>query len=349
MNNKARSENMEGEKINFCLVKIAKEVNPKAKELLDMYISKENRDLVNYQLETGGKKLRPTLAVVSCLLCGGRIKDAIYPAAGLEILHNYSLIIDDLIDDSKFRRKKETLWANFGTSIAQCVGSSYATAIFQSAGRSKNSKEIVDVLARTIKTLADGEILDILFEFRGRENEPFITENRYKKVTEKDYFEMISKKTAVLFEACCEIGGLCAGATKSQIEHLKRAGFYLGMAGQIQDDILDIFGQEEKTGKQVGKDIYQRKRGNIVILYTMEALSSSEKKKLCMIMKKGVIINKDINTAMSLINKTNSCQRSLKIAKRYIEKAKKELSYLPHNKWNALLGQIADFIVERDR
>ena len=244
----------------------SKMVEKPMKEILGSFLEKKFQKLAFYQISTGGKRLRPALSILSCQLLGGKIKDVLYPAAGIEILHNYTLIVDDIIDHSHLRRNQPTLWFKFGTSIAECLGMIYAASIFQAAQRSKFPSKINEIFASTLKKIIQGEILDILFERAGRENEPYISENRYFEISEKDYLKMVSQKTAALFEAACEVGGICANGKEKEIQALKNYGFNLGIAFQIRDDVLDIFGEEKKFGKKIGKDIEERKGGNFLIL-----------------------------------------------------------------------------------
>ena len=336
-----------GAELTAVLEREAAAVNPVLEEILDNYVDKKFHDLVNYQVLTGGKRLRPALAIISCKLFRGKLKDVLLPAAGLEILHNYTLIVDDIIDHSDLRRNKPTTWFKFGTSIAECISIDYSAAIYEAANRSQNPVLISEIFSRTLKTIVDGEILDILFEQGGREEEPYIVKNRYHNPTEKEYYKMITKKTAALFESCCEVGGICANATKKQLKAVKNYGFNLGMAFQMQDDVLDIFGEEAEFGKKIGKDIEERKMGNIVILSAIDELSKADKKKMLKIIKKNRIAKKDVKEALKLIKKTKSCQKVGYLIKSFAEKAKKNLKILPQNKWNKALQTLADFVVQR--
>jgi len=284
-----------------------------------------------------------------CQLLGGKIKDVLYPAAGLEILHNYSLIVDDIIDNSILRRGKPTAWAKFGKSIAQCIGIDYPAAAFQAANRSKEPIKISELFARTMKTIVDGEILDILFEQQGREDESYVVKNRYQNITEKDYFEMVNKKTAALFQTCCEAGGICAGAKEKELKVLRNYGFNLGIAFQITDDILDIFGEKGSTTKKIGRDIRERKEGNIIIHFALKKLSKRKKQRILRIMRKKEIKNKDIKEAVKLINQTRSRQKAYQFGQKFVEKAKKNLNSLSKNKWNDILREIAGFAIEREK
>jgi len=336
--------------LKLFLKETAKKINPISRELLELYISKKFHKIINYQNSTGGKRLRPALAIISSNLLGGKIKDVLYPAAGLEILHNCTLIVDDIIDHSYLRRGKLTTWHRFGKSIAECAGLGYLASSFEGANRSKNPSLISEVFAETLKTIMmGGEIYDILFEQQGRKEEPYIVNNRFSKVGEKEYYEMVAQKTAFLFQSCCQIGGICAGAKKKQIEYLKNYGFNLGMAFQIQDDILDIFGEEKKFGKKIGKDIEERKLGNIVILLALKELKRQERNKILKVFRKEKIKNKDIKEAIKIIKTTNSRRQAEKLADVFLEKAKSNLEFLPQNKWNRLLKTFADFVVQRGK
>lgn len=335
--------------LSFIFKKVTKIIDPKIKEILALSIDKKTQKLVNYQIEVGGKRLRPTLTILSCLTCGGKINDVLYPAAGLEILHNYSLIVDDIIDNSTLRRGKLTSWAKFGRSIAECIGIDYAAAAFQASNRSKKAIEISEIFSQTIKTVVEGEILDILFEQSGREYEKYVVENRYRKISQKDYLKMVSRKTAALFQTCSEVGGISAGAKKRELEALKNYGFNLGIAFQIKDDILDIFGEKKKFGKKIGKDIEERKLGNIVIFQALKELPQSKRKKVLAALRKKEIKDKDIKETIKIIKKTKAREKAFLLGEKYIQRAKENLKILPKNKWNEVLSDIADFVIERDK
>jgi geranylgeranyl diphosphate synthase type I len=336
-------------KLISTLEKFTKIVDPVIKKVLILDVSKKFRPLVKYPISTGGKRIRPALAMISCLMLGGKLKDVLCPAAGLEILHNYTLIIDDIIDHDKLRRNKPTTWFKFGNSIAQCIGIDYAATIFQTANKSKKPVLISELFSKALKEVVEGEILDILFERAGRDEEPYVVKNRYRKIREKDYFEMISKKTAALFQASCEVGGICANAKKKGLGVLRRYGFNYGMVFQITDDILDIFGKEKKLGKKIGNDIEEGKRGNIIIPLVLRRLKITDKNKLLGILEKDKIGKQDIKEAMILINRTNSRQEAYKLAERFAEKAKDALAELPQNKWNNTLEALVDFTLKREK
>ncbi|MFA4998440.1 MAG: polyprenyl synthetase family protein [Candidatus Paceibacterota bacterium] len=335
-------------KVGLFLAQTAKIVDPIINRLLNLCVGKKFQGMVKYQINTGGKRIRPALAIASAKLFGGKTRDVLYPAAGLEILHNYSLIIDDIIDNSFLRRGKPTVWAKFGRSIAQCIGIDFGAAIFQAANRSRYPVKTSEILAKTLKILVEGEISDILFEQSGRKDEPYVVKNRYRNVSEKRYLEMVGKKTASLFQSCCEIGAVSAGAKEKQIKALKNYGFNLGVAFQVKDDILDIFGEGQKFGKKIGKDIQEGKMANAIICFAYQEFSQKEKKEFSQIIRKGVISDRDIRRAIILIKKTKAREKAINYGERFIEKAKANLSLLPKNSWNRALVDLCDIVIERE-
>lgn len=335
--------------IDSYLNKYSELVLPKILEILTVDTDKKNEEIINYQILTGGKKLRPALCFLSCQLMGGKTNDALYPAAGLEILHNYSLIIDDIIDNSYLRRNRSTVWHKFGRSIAACAAIYYAAAIFQAANKSKNPTQISEIFAQTLKTVIDGEIMDILFERDGRKKEIYIVKNRYKKISEADYFNMVGKKTATLFKTCCQVGGILADADKKTIETLGNYGYNIGLAFQIQDDILDIFGDEKSFGKKIGKDISERKGGNIVIMLALTKLKPKDREEILSIMRKPKVKAWQVKKIISMIGKTDSLNQAQKFGEKFMAQAKKNLESLPQNEWNQILQEIINFLSVRKK
>ncbi len=336
-------------KLGYELKRVSQKTEPIITDLLQTYIERKFHKLMIHQLKTGGKRLRPALVFLTGKMMGAKEKDLVYTGAGIEILHNCTLIVDDIIDHSTIRRGKPTVWSQFGQSIAECVVLDYAVSIFMAANYSGYPQKISDVYSASLKTVVDGELFDILFEQAGREDEPYVLKNRNKKVSLDSYYKMIGKKTATLLQSCCEIGGVCTGSRKKDQDNLKEFGYNLGIAFQIQDDILDIFGDENKFGKKIGKDIEERKLGNIVIFYALKELSLTEKNKILEILQRKKITNNNIKEVIALIKQTKAQSQAFHLAENYIEKAKKNLDNLPQNKWNKLLRTLADFIIERDK
>lgn len=327
---------------------VTQKVDPAIYELLCTHVEQRCQNLAKYQISCGGKRLRPTLAFLSCELLGGKEEDVLYPAASLEILHNSTLIIDDIIDHSDTRRGNKTVWKKYGTSMAECFSMDYVASVFQGAMKSPKPKELTELFAKTLKTIVDGEVDDILFERSGRESEPFVQENRFENITEEDYHLMAEKKTAALIKASCETGGICAGGSASDVELLGEYGFNIGVAFQIRDDILDIFGDEKEFGKKIGKDIIEKKLGNIVVLFAIKELNAQEREELLSILNTSQAIqDSQVESAINLIKKTSANEKASKLAEEFVEKALMVLNKLPKNEANNTLAEIATFIVQR--
>lgn len=323
-------------------------VEPVIEELLLDSVDPRHKEAVLYQM-AGGKRLRPVLTMIVCQMMGGEVEDVLYPAAGLEIMHNYTLIVDDRMDHSELRHNQPTVWKKFGPAISECIAVYYACAIFQGANRGKFGRELTDLFARVLKKIDDGQVLDVLFERSGRQDEPYVLEKRFKEVRKDNYFEMIGGKTASLYSGCCGVGGVCAEATDSDIKNLKNFGLNLGLAFQIKDDLLDVFGDEKKFGKEVGKDIKEKKVSNIVILLSLEKLKGTDKKEIEDILNRDVIGKQEVGRATELIRKTDAREEAENMGLEFIKKAKESLKNLPQNRWNSVLSDLVDYIVARDK
>lgn len=337
------------EKLDAVFLELTNKVKPILIEVIDTDVSAEFRDAVDYAMVSGGKRLRPILTMASCLAGGGKADDALYPAAGLEILHNYSLIIDDIIDNGKLRRGKPTVWVKYGKAIAECLAIDYAASIFQAAVHAKCSNQITQIFAKTLKVLVEGEIRDIFFERQGRLRDSFVVQNRPKDISLEDYLLMVGQKTAALLSACCEVGALCAGVTNVRsLKAFKDYGYNLGIAFQIQDDILDMFGEEKKFGKKIGKDIEEHKGGNIILLYVMEEINNRERNRIRQIITQPKVSRHDIKEALEIIRHTQALDKALTLKGQYVQAAKNSLAVLTANKWTQILLDIADFVVQRE-
>ncbi len=324
-------------------------VDREIKKILSLDVSRRIRPLLNYPIGAGGKRIRPILAILSGKLVGGGEKNILPAAAGIEILHNYSLIIDDIIDKSILRRGEPTLWKKYGKSVAECLSIDYAASIFQAALLTKEPKEISEIFSRAMKVITEGEILDILFEQRGRENENFVRENRYKKVSLREYMKMVRKKTAYLLRVSCEIGGILGGGSKREIKALGDYGENLGISFQVRDDILDIFGKRTSFGKEIGRDIKDRKLGNIVFNFAFENLASKDKREIQSVLRKDEIKRDDVRKVILLIKKTDAEKEAERIETNYAERAKRSLNVFGNSKWKGTLLKIADFVIEREK
>ena len=337
---------MEGKKIKRVLQKHSRSVDPIIKKLLSENVNTKTRELLHYQINSGGKRLRPALAIESCLACGGKTKDVLIPASGLEILHSQTLIIDDIIDNSPERRGEFTVWKKFGKSFAECAALDYGATLLNIVSKSDKKEELSKIYAKTLKVVVDGEIKDILMEQAGREDEEYFSQNRSKKVSLEDYKKMIGEKTAYLIRSSCDIGALFANASSRWRIGLQNYGECSGMAFQIIDDVLDFFG--EKTGKPLGQDIREQKLGNIVFLLALEESVTGDRSVLRGALQEVEVSDKKVLMVIDLIKKTKAKEKALDLASVYIKEAKSCLSVLPESSHKFFLESVADFVVSRD-
>ena len=214
-----------------------------------------------------GKRLRPTLCLLACEACAGDWEQALPAAAAVELLHNFSLIHDDIEDGDTTRRGRPTVWALWGVPQALNAGDAlYALAhlaLLRLADRGLPAGTVVAALRLFDQTglrLTEGQFLDIGFE--AQEN-----------VAPQAYLRMVEGKTAALLAAACELGALVAGAQAARRDSLRDFGHHLGLAFQMQDDVLGIWGNSQVTGKPVGSDLVRRKK-TLPLLHGLERSAS---------------------------------------------------------------------------
>jgi geranylgeranyl diphosphate synthase type I len=207
-----------------------------------------------------GKRIRPLLTLLSCVAAGGEWQSPLPAAASIEWLHNFSLIHDDIEDQSKTRRGRETLWARSGVPLAINTGDAlFAMAhsgiygLLDSGVQGDQLLEVSRLLDQTVIQLCEGQHLDMRFETQS-------------KITTAEYLKMIHGKTSALIACACQIGAMLSPADESKLMHFADFGRNLGLAFQMQDDILGIWGEPEKTGKPSGDDLLLRKTTLPVIL-----------------------------------------------------------------------------------
>lgn len=327
---------------------LSQAVEPYIEELLADSLEPDTAQQAIYQCKIGGKRIRPSLVILMGQLFGADFKDLAYPAAAIEILHNSTLLADDIIDHSDFRRNQPTCWKKYGQSFAECQVLNYAASIPLGLINSNQSQALIELYSRTLKIVVEGEIKDILFERSGRQDEPYANQKRYKTITKDDYFTMITQKTAVLIEACCRAGAIIGLASEKQLELASSYGRNIGLAFQIQDDILDIFADEKEFGKKIGKDIIEKKLGNFVILTALEELSEEDQAYIHQVLNSGQVVDdKTVKEVIKLINKTKAKQIASAEAQQYIDKALDDLQQLPQNQTNQILADLAKYIIDR--
>src|SRR5713226_4131470 len=225
------------------IAKIGRKVDPIIFKTLAQASSSTFQSPVTYHFKTGGKRMRATLVLLACAACGGKIEDGLNPGALVEMIHNYSLVMDDLIDRGVVRRGKPTVRVKFGDSVALLIAMLYREALDDLIEKCISPDKTRMVAVQAMKDIIEGERLDLMLEQAGRED-PYLKTQRILSPSFSLYVEMIGKKTAALFKAASQIGAYSARARPLVVKSLGEFGWKAGLAFQVMDDVLDICGRE---------------------------------------------------------------------------------------------------------
>lgn len=284
----------------------------------------------HYIVEGGGKRLRPLVVLLAALACNYKGKDHIRLASVIEFIHTATLLHDDVVDTSELRRGQLTANAKWGNSPPVLVGDFLYSRAFQLLV-SIGNMDIMRVLSNTTNTIAEGEVQQLL-----NAGDPDVTEERY--------LEVIYKKTAILFEAATQTGSILAN-TESSIE-LKFAdyGRHLGMAFQLQDDVLDYLGDADELGKNIGDDLTEGKP-TLPLIFGMR--EGNEESANCI---RNAILNKDrsqISNVVAAVKQSGGLEYTQKLAKREAELAEQALEPLENSTYKRALLDLAKFAITR--
>lgn len=290
-------------------------------------------EIILYLLSGGGKRLRPAFLALSARMCGYNGDKIPAMSAVIEYIHSATLLHDDVIDGAKYRRKRPTANNIYGNDTAVLCGDflysrSYITLTEYGA------KEVQMILSSAALTMSEGEVIQLL-------KTGDIT------ITFDDYIQIITRKTAVLFSAACEIGGVLAETGKEKIDALKSFGYHLGLAFQMTDDILDYMGDPLKTGKKNGTDLYEGKI-TLPVLLTIDNADNNEKKIIKEIFEKQSRNEDDLKIIKDMMQKYDIETKSNKVADEYIAKSINSLDIFDNNQYKEALKSIAYAMVGRN-
>lgn len=283
----------------------------------------------------GGKRLRPFLVIKSCELTGGNLELALPAATAIELLHNFTLVHDDIMDNDLLRRGVPTVHTLWGIPMGILAGDLLFAKAFQLLLSSPNVNherliKAAKIMADATITISEGQSLDMNFE-------------KKVNVTEEEYLTMVYKKTGALFKASAEIGGLIGGGDENTVRLLGEYGSNIGIGFQIFDDYLGLFSKEEIFGKPIGNDIREGKKTLIVI----KALSSPIKDYLLKILGKKDISNQEIGLLIDEIKQQGIDEYVLNKAKSYINIAIDLIADFPESEAKQDLIEIAKYAISR--
>lgn len=289
-------------------------------------------EVTAHLVEAGGKRLRPLLTLAAARLCGYEGVHHLHLAATVEFIHTATLLHDDVVDESERRRGRPTanlLWDNKSSVL---VGDYLFARSFQLMVET-GSLRVLDILANASAVIAEGEVLQL-------------TAATDLATTEAIYLQVIRGKTAALFAAATEVGGVIAGAPEPQVAALAAYGDALGIAFQIADDLLDYGGATAALGKNVGDDFRERKM-SLPVIRAVAAADASERAFWCRVIEKGDQTPGDLAEALALMARHGSLASTRDTAVGHAAQARAALAPLPPGPIRDELDALADFVVAR--
>lgn len=290
-----------------------------------------------YILSGKGKRVRPVLSLLACGLCGAKPNQAIHAGLAVELIHNFTLIHDDIMDQAESRRGNQTVHKKWDLSTAILSGDGMfvqACMQLQKMPEQINLKRANDIFLNGINDVCEGQALDMEFEDR-------------LEVHVDEYIEMIGGKTAALISVSLMLGGLAAGAGEETVEKLDHLGRSLGLAFQIQDDLLDVIADPEKFGKKQGGDICEGKK-TFLMVKTLEACTVEDKKWLLRCMKGGSVSPGNVDEVISLYQKYNIPKFAESEVERYYSDAEQVLLTFDDSVYKRDLNQLITFLKNRE-
>lgn len=293
--------------------------NTKPKILKDPFI---------YLIENGGKRLRPILSMLSAGAVGGNPYNAVDCGVSLEILHNFTLVHDDIMDSSPLRRGKETIHKKWNIPIGILVGDimiGYACQLMPKNNILEYQEKIQELFMDSLIVVCEGQALDVEYNIR-------------RNITVENYLEMIGKKTANLIRTSVVMGCYCGEANKEQVKIMEEFAYSLGLAFQIQDDYLDLTSNE--SGKVIGQDIVEGKKTFMIIRSKELATDSDDVSIIDKFYNEDGLENENIDKILNLIDKLGVLNEAKELFEMYYQKAEDSLNKIEQNDYTLMLKEI---------
>jgi len=310
--------------------KRSKMVNGLAEKLLPVAQPKELYLASRHLMEAGGKRLRPAMLILATEAARGDVQKVLPAAFSIELIHNFTLIHDDIMDQDILRRGYPTVHLKWGLPAAILAGDTlYSKAIEILAGVDASPDRVVrclNILSKTCTEICEGQWMDMMFE-------------GLPKVSEAEYMEMVKKKTGMLFAAAMSIGGILGGCDEKEAKALWESGKTMGIAFQIRDDVLDLITPEEELGKDRGSDLMEGKK-------TLVRIHAFEKGIKLGHIKRGAS-KEDIDAAVQALHNAGSIDYAMEKAQQLVVQGKTKLDVLPDSRAKELLKELADYMVTR--
>ena len=294
-------------------------------------------DAAGHLIFNGGKRLRPYMVIKSCQIFNGKTSDALHAANAIEMVHNFTLVHDDIMDNDEMRHAVMTVHTKFGVPTAILAGDVLFSKAFQTVSNSKldakTNLQLVSILAKACVDVCEGQLLDIQM-------------GEAKKIpTQSRYITMIGKKTAALFGVSCAMGATCATDNKKDISYLTSFGRNLGLAFQITDDIIGVTGDPNVTKKPVGNDIREGKK-SLPILLAIKSAKGKDKEKLLKAFGNSKVSQRDLDAAVDVIRSLGIENIARGEALKYAKRAQRSLSTYSGTAKEELVA-LLDLVVKR--
>lgn len=267
-------------------------------------------DPLSYMMSLGGKRLRPVLVLMANDLMNGAVEKAISAALAVEVFHNFTLVHDDIMDKADIRRGKPTVHKKWNETVGILSGDLMMIKATQLLCETDTNrlKDLLEVFNQTAVEVCEGQQIDMNFETR-------------QDVSVEEYIEMITLKTAVLLGGSLKLGALVAGAPTEDANHLYEFGKNIGIAFQIQDDILDSFGEGDKVGKKIGGDIAANKK-TLLLINALEKADTLTRQEMQQLMhNSNVTEQQKIDGILAIYNKLNVRETANQLKEKYLQEA----------------------------
>ncbi len=311
------------------------DINRSLESLFDKKSPEVLYEPMRYAVNIGGKRVRPILCGIFYRLFGGDPAKVLYPALAIELLHNFTLVHDDIMDDDDLRRGNKTVHVKWDLSTGVLSGDGIVSLAYKVLLKEKfeRSGEIIRIFTDGLLEVCEGQAYDKEFETRN-------------DVTEKEYVRMINNKTAALLAVPSAIGALCAGAGEDMVRLAEKYGRALGLAFQIQDDLLDIAGDEALFGKTYGSDVAEGKKTYLYIL-AVKLMNEEDHKLFLSIAGKEGITRNEIFEVRKLYEKYGILEKAENEAARYIKEAGSVIDLLPEGPFRNELKEFTAWMLKR--
>jgi geranylgeranyl diphosphate synthase type I len=294
-------------------------------------------DAAGHLIVNGGKRLRPYMVIKSCQILGGKTSNAMSAASAVEMVHNFTLVHDDIMDNDEMRHGVPTVHKKFGMPVAILAGDVLFSKAFQIISDSKlsdnSTTQQISRLAKACVEVCEGQLLDI----KMAEEE--------KIPSQSEYIKMIGKKTAALFDVSCSMGAICATNKIKDITNLSSFGKNLGIAFQITDDLIGVMGDPKITKKPVGNDLREGKK-SLPILLAIKSAKGKNKKTILKAFGNQKVSKSDLKKAVNVIRALGIEENVRNQALKYADQAEKALSTYSGTAKKDLVD-LLDFVVKR--